>query len=1370
MCLFQQSGLISYRRRTTPNELLIVIAVFLQIFSSTSYGQKWRPCVELKRDLSLPCKCSLSPSHQRAIAMNCDGVIFTRDVIEGLKQQPIVSFSQKTVGYKTLPEDLLSVGLPVEKLDLSENSITKLMDRLLQSQSRLQELRLAGNLLGDNLNPIFSSNEFHEMRELRVLNLGQNGLRSIEEGIFKGCWKLEELYLDGNNLTSVPAASLKGPEAIKLLSLSRNNIGSVMRDTFTGISKSLEALDLSWNSISHMDDEAFVALGNLVSLNVSHNDLTRFNSDVFNGAFNLAQLDLSINYFKEFPTVALRHLYALTFLNLSNNLISEIKQTHLSGLTELEVLDLSRNNIARLGVNAFSNLSSLVRVDLSLNALRTIEESAFEGLTNLKWISLQDNNILLVPGSALSRLPALTHLHIEYNRIAALSIDLLRTSSTTLRTLGLSRNLVREIPARLFENFQVLKSIELNGNVISSLSPNTFIGIEDSLENLDLSNNRLTAIGELPLTNLVLLNLAGNLLKRVSPETFKIMTNLRYLNLSSNPLYGGFPPIFPPMLRTLDISYTGLKILPSILFLNLESLEKVSLTGNYLQEIGESTFQYLKNLSSIDLSFNVIESIQKGAFVSLINLYELNLRGNKLVSFGGEFFNTGTGLEVLNLSDNLLSYLSPTAFVIHPRLRAIDLSNNRFTYFPSDFIKPLQFLEDVDLSNNMLIGVNEFAFSQVARLKTLDLSGNKLESVDELAFHNSTQLQTIRLANNNLELLSERTMEGILRLKYLDLSNNKLTSLPETMFDSSRLRALENINLSGNKFVQIPVRALQKQSQSLYSLNMANNKLVEVFSQDTVSNVKELDLSGNPLSDNAVRGILGEAKILRSLNLANTGIKAITRLETPFLRHLNVSGNNISDIGPVALERTTMLESLDISRNNIADFTNLIETFKTLSVLHTLDVSHNAIKAVNESSFGGLNALQELKMIDLPDCTRIERNAFKTLGKLKSLQAYDYPRLGYFDVQGILKYMDGIEVVDIEIKDSTVGNEQLSIRSHPRLRSLTLRGERLRNILSSSLVGVRNQELTIGLKDTSIDTIPNALFFPVPRSTKVTLDVAGSRFSSLPQQFIAALEDRSDTIVLKGLDSNPIKCDCQAIPLWRWLTMSKHKIVTLAVKCASPEHVAGRYITDLNENHLSCDSTSSTKFDSTDPTAAVRSTTSEPEIIWTAAPTTQDGNKKKYHNGDATSPTGSNTTTTDDTLVIGIVGGVFAIVAIVVILICICRLRWSNQVNEARMAAMASSIHEASVIRPGSTYSGKANQDLYMGSYNGSVLGHGNNMSGISGSPVHTPLPMMPMVQPMHMMQPMHRPMSQPIYGYYENPNLPVYMTYSSDRENKFDR
>lgn len=488
----------------------------------------------------------------------------------------------------------------------------------------------------------------------------------------------------------------------------------------------------------------------------------------------------------------------------------------------------------------------------------------------------------------------------------------------------------------------------------------------------------------------------------------------------------------------------------------------------------------------------------------------------------------------------------------------------------------------------------------------------KLLQVDELAFHNSTQLQLLDLSGNVLEMLNERTMEGLIRLEFLDLHDNRLASLPETIFDSSRIHTMEKIDLSDNRFNEIPIRALQRQLVSLVSLKLARNRVVEVFTQDIINNVKELDLSENPLSENAIRSILGEAKILRSLNLANTSIKTIPRLETPFLKHLNLSGNAITDIKSVILERTTMLESLDVSKNRLTNFTNLIRTFKNLPVLQSLDISNNEIKNINESNFDGLVTLHSLKITNLLNCTRIEKNAFRPLTKLRLLHAYNYPKLGYFDIQGILKRMRNLEILDIEIKDLSIGNEQLSVRNHPYLREMTLRGERLRNILSSSLVGVRGPRLFLNLKDTSVDSIPTALFFPVPRSTKIELNVSGSKFTNLPPQLLAALDERRAFVRINGLDNNPINCSCEARHLWKWLKLSGNKAPT--VICAKPDYLVGTLLSNLTEEYFLCNHTTLTKLQTTEITPLMKSTTLGPEIIWTVASTVQNKRNNHYIN------------------------------------------------------------------------------------------------------------------------------------------------------------
>lgn len=46
---------------------------------------------------------------------------------------------------------------------------------------------LSDNLLGDNLNPIFSTAELHNLPGLEQLDLSGNSIRGIEEGLLIGC-------------------------------------------------------------------------------------------------------------------------------------------------------------------------------------------------------------------------------------------------------------------------------------------------------------------------------------------------------------------------------------------------------------------------------------------------------------------------------------------------------------------------------------------------------------------------------------------------------------------------------------------------------------------------------------------------------------------------------------------------------------------------------------------------------------------------------------------------------------------------------------------------------------------------------------------------------------------------------------------------------------------------------------------------------------------------------------------------------------------------------------------------------------------------------------------------------------------------------
>lgn len=891
-----------------------------------------------------------------------------------------------------------------------------------------------------------------------------------------------------------------------------------------------------------------------------------------------------------------------------------------------------------------------------------------------------------MPGSALGRLPQLTSLQMDFNRVAALSAEILGSlQAGDITTLSLSRNVIRELPPGSFQMFSNLHTLDLGGNSLALVNADTFAGLEGTLMQLKLTQNKLTGLGNAPLVlpELRSLDLSHNNLGEISSSVFSELENLQSLNLSGNHLAPLTPALFKSLarLQIIDLSQCSIRQLSGDLLDGLQDLKHIHLAGNQLQELQDGSFLNLWNISSIDLSQNRISSIRAGAFVNVMQLKRLDLHGNLLSAFKGEFFNTGTGIEELDISWNQLSYLFPSSFRIHPRLREIKAAHNKFSFFPAELITTLQYLEYIDLSHNQLKTVEELDFARLPRLRVVQLAHNQLDMVSEMAFHNSTQLQTLDLSHNNLDRIGERTFEGLVRLELLNLEGNRLSELSDGVFEHSKLHMLENIKLGRNHFEYAPLNALQLRHFFVSSVDLSHNRIRELPRDDSIMmNIKSIDLSFNPLTAQAVHNVLNEPKTVRQVNLAGTGIEELQLLETPFLQNLNLSHNRIRNIKAEVFQRVTLLESLDLSHNQLQSLTDLSLAWPQLQVLQELDVSNNSFELISQSNFGKLEMLRTLRLNHLPLCSRIEKNAFKSLPNLATLQAYDLPLLGYLDLQGIMELLPGLQSLDIEVKDSSIGSEQIQPLKHPRLSSIGIRGERLKSISSGTLAGLKSSDLTIKLQNTSLSALPPALLFPVPRSSQLTLNVEGSKIGSLVPQFLNALEDRRASLQLQGLASNPINCNCDARALRRWLPFSGMPELI----CQEPPYMAGRKLIEVGDDELTCDARRMTTSSSRPPStsqlqksssqlvtrasSSSSATTEEPLIIWSLEPTqpTIMKIKTKAPLMKAQAPIMSN----DDTLIIGIVGGVVAFIAILIIIICIIRLRMSNAEYQQSAAMM----------------------------------------------------------------------------------------------------
>merc|ERR1712038_594359 len=206
--------------------------------------------------------------------------------------------------------------------------------------------------------------------------------------------------------------------------------------------------------------------------------------------------------------------------------------------------------------------------------------------------------------------------------------------------------------------------------------------------------------------------------------------------------------------------------------------------------------------------------------------------------------------------------------------------------------------------------------------------------------------------------------------------------------------------------------------------------------------------------------------------------------------------------------------------------------------------------------------------------------------------------------------------------------------------------------------------------DTNISNIPTAIFFPVPMSSHINLDVKGSHLTTLSPQLLNTLDSKQRHINLKGLSTNPIFCDCNARSLRRWLA-DKNRANTLysdlsKVRCAAPDILAGKLLADLPEEELTCEGRTTTTTTELEFLTEKVITTPEPQIITGGSV----GTTSPYGNSRTSTPTKSpksrpaqqpkSEPNKMDALIIGIVGGVVAFIAIIIICICIVRLRLTD--------------------------------------------------------------------------------------------------------------
>lgn len=174
---------------------------------------------------------------------------------------------------------------------------------------------------------------------------------------------------------------------------------------------------------------------------------------------------------------------------------------------------------------------------------------------------------------------------------------------------------------------------------------------------MNLSFNRISSLKRRhfeKLTNLEVLYLSSNEIRKVDPKVFQHLEKLRKLDLKGNqielPLSKGF--LFHSKLEELNLDNCSIREIPHETFVNLTQLKNLTLSENPLdKDIDTSAFDFLKNLLKLRIS-TLSESTTRNLCNQLVSIDTINF---------GEFNLSCTVLSDDQTFEESIIYNAPVA-------------------------------------------------------------------------------------------------------------------------------------------------------------------------------------------------------------------------------------------------------------------------------------------------------------------------------------------------------------------------------------------------------------------------------------------------------------------------------------------------------------------------------------------------------------------------------------------------------------------------------------------------------------------------------------------------------------------------------------
>ncbi|KAH9666173.1 protein kinase domain-containing protein [Citrus sinensis] len=314
---------------------------------------------------------------------------------------PSFIFNASKLSICELPDNSFSGFIPnrfhnmrnLKELNLEYNYITSSNHELsfissLANSKKLKVLSLTGNPLLDCVLPSSIGNLSLSMERFYLHNCNIRGSIPKEMG---NLINLIIIRLGYNKLNGSIPSTLSRLEKLQILGLENNQLEGRILDDICRLAR-LSSVYLDHNKLSGSIPACFGNLASLRKLSFASNELT-FVPSTFWNLTNILMVDLSSNPLSGSLPLEIGNLKVLVELYLSRNNLSGDIPTTIGGLKNLQNLSLGDNNLQGSIPNSIGDLISLECLDLSNNILSGIIPSSLEKLLYLKYLNVSFNRL-----------------------------------------------------------------------------------------------------------------------------------------------------------------------------------------------------------------------------------------------------------------------------------------------------------------------------------------------------------------------------------------------------------------------------------------------------------------------------------------------------------------------------------------------------------------------------------------------------------------------------------------------------------------------------------------------------------------------------------------------------------------------------------------------------------------------------------------------------------------------------------------------------------------------------------------------------------------------------------------------------------------